>query len=287
MWMLAETDAFRGMPGDGATIPAPARPYDPGATYQSAPSRAPSRQGRLLPIHPSTAPVNKAEQYWVERQTRAVAGFGRPPQTADASSRSRKSRGQQLLYSRGSTPSAPLLLPKSKSNFSLSGSSMTGGAALDVPTTRRREARRGPEAQHRLEVQHRLERHHQQRGDGYTSIGCLQARRSHLKPTPRTSTFSLTLTPAPRSAQDVLMCESEALLQAAEKRQPQTTLPASHYATSGEEVLALRCLARERQAHCPRPRPHSRRPRPARHPHLRPRPLRRLRPRQCGVRPCV
>ena len=182
------------MPGDGATIPAPARPYYPGVPYQSAPSRAPSRQGRLLPIHPSTATVNRAEQYWVERQAGAVAGnFGRPPQTADASSRSRMSRGQQLLYSRGSSPSAPLLLPRSKSNFSLSGSSMTGGAALDVPTTRRREARRGPEAQHRLEVQHRLERHNQQRGDGYTSIGCLQARRSHSRPT-TTTTFTLALT---------------------------------------------------------------------------------------------
>ena len=246
------------MPGDGATIPA------------SATSRAPSRQGRLLPIHLSTTPVNKAQQYWVERQPRAVAGFGRPPQTAEASSRSRMSRGQQLLYSRGSTP-APLLLPKSKSNFSLSGSSMTGGAALDVPSTRRREARRGPEAQHRLEVQHRLERHHQQRGDGYTPIGCLQVRRSHSKPTPRTSTFSLTLTPAPRSAQDALMSASEATLQAAEKRQPQITLPASHNAISGEEVLKLRCMARERQA-----RPLALALTAAAAHHRRPRPLRRL-----------
>ena len=156
-----------------------------------AASRAPSRQGRLLPIHPSAAPdpsaapVNRAEQYWVERQTRAVAGFGQPPQSADSSSRPRMTRGQQLLYSRGSTPSASLLLPRPKSNFSLSGSGLTCGAALDVPTLRRREARRGPEAQHRLEVQHRLERHHQQRGDGYTSIGCLQV----SKPTPISPTF--------------------------------------------------------------------------------------------------
>ena len=151
-----------------------------------AASRAPSRQGRLLPIHPSAAPdpsaapVNTAEQYWVERQTRAVAGFGQPPQSADSSSRPRMTRGQQLLYSRGSTSSASLLPPRPKSNFSLSGSGLTCGAALDVPTLRRREARRGPEAQHRLEVQHRLERHHRQRGDGYTSIGCLQV----SKPTP-------------------------------------------------------------------------------------------------------
>ena len=156
-----------------------------------AASRAPSRQGRLLPIHPSAAPdpsaapVNRAEQYWVERQTRAVAGFGQPPQSADSSSRRRMTRGQQLLYSRGSTPSASLLLPRPKSNFSLSGSGLTCGAALDVPTLRRREARRGPEAQHRLEVQHRLERHHRQRGDGYTSIGCLQV----SKPTPISPTF--------------------------------------------------------------------------------------------------
>ena len=156
-----------------------------------AASRAPSRQGRLLPIHPSAAPdpsaapVNRAEQYWVERQTRAVAGFGQPPQSADSSSRPRMTRGQQLLYSRGSTPSASLLLPRPKSNFSLSGSGLTCGAALDVPTLRRREARRGPEAQHRLEVQHRLERHHRQRGDGYTSIGCLQV----SKPTPISPTF--------------------------------------------------------------------------------------------------
>ena len=158
-----------------------------------AASRAPSRQGRLLPIHPSAAPdpsaapVNRAEQYWVERQTRAVAGFGQPPQSADSSSRPRMTRGQQLLYSRGSTPSASLLLPRPKSNFSLSGSGLTCGAALDVPTLRRREARRGPEAQHRLEVQHRLERHHRQRGDGYTSIGCLQV----SKPTPISPTFNL------------------------------------------------------------------------------------------------
>ena len=156
-----------------------------------AASSAPSRQGRLLPIHPSAAPdpsaapVNRAEQYWVERQTRAVAGFGQPPQSADSSSRPRMTRGQQLLYSRGSTPSASLLLPRPKSNFSLSGSGLTCGAALDVPTLRRREARRGPEAQHRLEVQHRLERHHRQRGDGYTSIGCLQV----SKPTPISPTF--------------------------------------------------------------------------------------------------
>ncbi len=46
------------------------------------------------------------------------------------------------------------------------------------------------------------------------------------------------------------MSESEALLQAAEKRQPQTTLPGDvgGYAISGEEVLAMRCMARERQA---------------------------------------
>ena len=152
-----------------------------------AASRAPSRQGRLLPIHPSAAPVNRAEQYWVERQTRAVAGFGQPPQSADSSSRPRMTRGQQLLYSRGSTPSASLLLPRPKSNFSLSGSGLTCGAALDVPTLRRREARRGPEAQHRLEVQHRLERHHRQRGDGYTSIGCLQV----SKPTPISPSVNL------------------------------------------------------------------------------------------------
>ena len=162
-------------------------------TEMRAGSRAPSRQGRLLPIHPSAAPdlsaapVNRAEQYWVERQTRAVAGFGQPPQSADSSSRPRMTRGQQLLYSRGSTPSAALLLPRPKSNFSLSGSGLTCGAALDVPTLRRREARRGPEAQHRLEVQHRLERHHRQRGDGYTSIGCLQV----SKPTPISPTFNI------------------------------------------------------------------------------------------------
>ena len=126
-------------------------------------------------MHPSAAPVNAAEQYWVERQTRAVAGFGQP----------RMTRGQQLLYSRGSIPSASLLPQRPKSNFSLSGSGLTCGAALDVPTLRRREARRGPEAQHQLEVQHRLERHHRQRGDGYTSIGCLQV----STPTPIPPTF--------------------------------------------------------------------------------------------------
>ena len=45
------------------------------------------------------------------------------------------------------------------------------------------------------------------------------------------------------------MSKSEALLQKAEKRQPQsTTLPVSNYAISTDEVLALRCMARERQA---------------------------------------
>jgi hypothetical protein len=45
------------------------------------------------------------------------------------------------------------------------------------------------------------------------------------------------------------MSKSEALLQKAEKRQPQsTTLPVSNYAISADEVLALRCMARERQA---------------------------------------
>ena len=41
------------------------------------------------------------------------------------------------------------------------------------------------------------------------------------------------------------MSKSEALLQKAEKRQPQsTTLPVSNYAISADEVLALRCMAR-------------------------------------------
>jgi len=44
------------------------------------------------------------------------------------------------------------------------------------------------------------------------------------------------------------MSKSEALLQKAEKRQPQSTLPVSNYAISADEVLALRCMARERQA---------------------------------------
>ena len=44
------------------------------------------------------------------------------------------------------------------------------------------------------------------------------------------------------------MSKSEALLQKAEKRQPQSTLPVSNCAISADEVLALRCMARERQA---------------------------------------
>ena len=44
------------------------------------------------------------------------------------------------------------------------------------------------------------------------------------------------------------MSKSEALLQKAEKRRPQSTLPVSNYAISADEVLALRCMARERQA---------------------------------------
>ena len=43
------------------------------------------------------------------------------------------------------------------------------------------------------------------------------------------------------------MSKSEALLQKAEKRQPQSTLPVSNYAISADEVLALRCMAREAQ----------------------------------------
>ena len=44
------------------------------------------------------------------------------------------------------------------------------------------------------------------------------------------------------------MSKSEALLQKAEKRQPQSTLPVSNNAISADEVLALRCMARDRQA---------------------------------------
>ena len=44
------------------------------------------------------------------------------------------------------------------------------------------------------------------------------------------------------------MSKSEALLQKAEKQQPQSTLPVSNCAISADEVLALRCMARERQA---------------------------------------
>ena len=74
-----------------------------------------------------------------------------------------------------------------------------------------------------------------------------------------TISYHFSLTRAPRAAQDTLLDKSEALLRAAEKRQPQVALPAS-YAISGEEALALRCVAQERQARpCthlrPRPRP--------------------------------
>lgn len=60
------------------------------------------------------------------------------------------------------------------------------------------------------------------------------------------------------------MSKSEALLQKAEKRQPQSTLPVSNYAISADELLALRCMARERQA-----RPLALAPRPPRPPHHR------------------
>ena len=60
--------------------------------------------------------------------------------------------------------------------------------------------------------------------------------------------YRSTFTSAPRYAQDALMSKSEALLQKAEKRQPQSTLPVSNNAISADEVLALRCMARDRQA---------------------------------------
>ena len=178
-------------------MPVPARPYYRGATNQPTPPHTHSRQGRLRPIHLRTAPntQDRAEQYWVERRTRAVAGSsGQPQQAADAL----RIPCNQQLYSRGSTPSLTLLLPKSKSSFSLSGSSITGrmaaatmasDAALPplrdgVPSKRRRKAGQ--------KVQPHPDEWHQ------TSIRRLQARRSHSKPTPSLTTSLSLVRRAPR-----------------------------------------------------------------------------------------
>lgn len=116
-------------------LQAPARPYYPGATYKSRPPRTHTRQGRLQPILLSSAPLSTGRQHRpeqapiVERQPmlRVAGSYGRLPQTANTLSRSLISRSQQLVCSRSNTRSL-LSLPKSKSQFRLSGSSITGGA---------------------------------------------------------------------------------------------------------------------------------------------------------------